>query len=393
MSDLFGESAIANPDLFGDATAYEADLFGDKIIDNAQALMNGKSNDGKPGGFVNAIDARFGQGRNMIILLIGRRGEGKTAFQTTMVDIMMKKYEASGFPGRIFSNYLIRFLRKSARGYPIDYYNPFLIDQVSDFPSWLKDGFMVLDEVHSFASGRRALSRSNMDFSLFLTQIRHRNIECMWTTQFPQVLDPQALLQVDLFVRVNTIRRYPPNGRGDAFPRIMKLSIFDYWGVYTGKDYRKPWPPQPKDVDATRYVLIPQWMAGQYDTSEIITSSYWSDAKRDQIVLQEQQRMGLHPPSTDLSRAEDLGRAAAGDGDPDALAGILPLIKSWPRATDKPLRLERHLDKARQLSNGIIETLDDLVDYVNQHPHWRARRIEQPTTGRVIYQAFYQGEA
>lgn len=236
--------------------------------------------------------AKLGEGENVCALLIGRRGQGKTALMTGLVKTMIKKYVDEKFAARVYSNYKIRFLRRDARGRAVDYYSATLVDEIGSFPPWLQRGYMVLDEIQSFAASRRSLSRSNITMSLFLTQMRHRDIETLWTTQFPQVLDYQALLQVDMFVRCHTIERHPPNRQGKRFPKVMQLELYDYWGLWTGRDYRKRWPPQREDMDDVRIVQLPLSLAGTYDTREIIASTYYDSTTRAQIIDEENYRQG-----------------------------------------------------------------------------------------------------
>ena len=201
-----------------------------------QGLFDPKNKDQS---FIPGLDAHMGQGGNQCVLLMGRRGHGKTALLTAILHLMLAKYEKQYYAGRLFANYQVSFFRKDASGKPIDYYSPYIAEEMATFPPWLEKGIVAIDEFQNMGASRRSMSKVNVNLSSFLTQVRHRQIECLFTTQFPQVLDYQALLQVDKFVRVSTLMSYPPNKQGKRFPRVMELEIYDYWGQDTGRDYRK----------------------------------------------------------------------------------------------------------------------------------------------------------
>ena len=368
-ADTFGYQAIQGADILGYDAIRNGDLFGAKRLE-APAKQK-KSFELLPADMV-----QLGMGNNLCILLIGRRGHGKTAIQTAITHTMLKKYQRAKFPGRLYSNYRMKFFRKDADGRPYDLYSPMLVDLISDFPPWLQKGFMALDEVQAFASARRSMSKSNLSLSLFLTQMRHRDIETCWTTQFPQVIDSQALLQVDLFVRVNTVARWPANRSGNSFPKVMDLTIFDYWGQFTGKDFRKTWPPQPEDADARRRVFMPLWYANQYNTKEIITSTYMDKETREAIMRDEGQldaddsqafMDAMKEPMRDAGeQREEQQHSTSGE---DLLAAYIQKGNGYNRT--QRFRLDQRLDRAREVSKGAIQSIADLAIFLTQlDPRW-----------------------
>ena len=369
QADTFGYRAIKGADIVGLQAIRGGDLFGTKLLASPPQEKNHVE-------ILPADMVHMGAGNNLCILLIGRRGHGKTAIQTAITHTMLKKYQNKKFPGRLYANYRMKFFRKDAQGRPYDLYSPILVDLISDFPPWLEKGFMALDEVQSFASARRSMSKSNLSLSLFLTQMRHRDIETCWTTQFPQVIDSQALLQVDLFVRVSTVSRWPANRAGNAFPKLMDLTIFDYWGQFTGKDYRKTWPPQPEDADARRQVYLPHWYASQYNTKEIITSTYMDKDVREAIMREEGQldaddslafMDSMSKPMRDASeQKEEEKQTSTGE---DLLADFIQRGNGYPRT--QRFRLDQRLDRARAVSKGAIQSIEDLAMFLTQlDPRW-----------------------
>jgi hypothetical protein len=255
-----------------------------------------------------ADDAHFGGfAGNTAIMLMGRRGNGKTLLEDALADQTIRSYETRGYPGRVFTNLNMSFLRmvaddgtvltsKEARdsgvhAKSLDIYSPYLIEDVQEFPDWFRNGYVVGDEVQTMASGRRSMSKANVNLSQFLTQMRHRDIDAIFTTQFPQVIDYQLLLQVDLFVKVHIVRRrpYPP-----YFPWILEIEIWDWWGQLTGKDWRKTWPPTREDIDGRRRIIIPERLMGTYSTKQIIASVYWDKSVRERVNIDEELALGGH---------------------------------------------------------------------------------------------------
>ena len=44
-----------------------------------------------------------------------------------------------------------------------------------EYPWWLRDAHMFLDEIQTAATGRRSMSKGNVFLSTFLTQLRKRS--------------------------------------------------------------------------------------------------------------------------------------------------------------------------------------------------------------------------
>ena len=204
-------------------------------------------------------------------MIIGRRGRGKTLFQTGLQAIQKARYKKDNLRFKVASNYWTEFA---------DILHP-------DLVTWLnEDGFydpaaqylyVCIDEAGSQFSNRRALSKQNVDFMQTLTQIRKLNDEMIFTTQFPQWIDLPVLYQVDLFILAEATER-------DMYgmPSSIDASVFDWWGQWTGNTKRKMWPPQMEDVDWEFTLHNTNSLRGKYDDKQVIPPP-WAKNK-NQIV-------------------------------------------------------------------------------------------------------------
>jgi hypothetical protein len=225
--------------------------------------------------------ARFGYGNHLVALFTGIRGTGKTALMTALLARQKEAYRRRGYNGKLFANYEVKFFDKSR-----DYWSPWFMEEMATFPPYFAHGIAAIDEAQGVILGRRSMSKTNVNMSAFLTQMRHRDIEMMFTTQFPQVLDYQALIQTNLFIKLRTIQRQK-GGPFAGFPILIQMQISDYWGQFTGKDWRKPWPIQRQDVDVIRMIRLDPIIGSMYDTNEIIASAYWSEGVRERVIEEE----------------------------------------------------------------------------------------------------------
>ena len=98
---------------------------------------------------------------------------------------------------------------------------PFLIDEMIQFPSWLRDGTVCIDEVGSAFPSVRAMSTINVLFTNMLTQLRKRKLEISFTTQFPQMISYGVLTQVDLFILCEKVA----NGRAVTLGKRIFLNL------------------------------------------------------------------------------------------------------------------------------------------------------------------------
>ena len=241
--------------------------------------------------------------RPICVLWIGRRGEGKSLCMTATAHIQMKRYIQHGVDHQIFANYWVDFA---------DRVSPYLVDDLVQFPPWGQKANINLDEVGATFPSRRSMAGVSVNFSNFLTQIRKRDCEVNFTTQFPQVLDQQLLMQVDLFIRARAAAK-------DYFGRVLsvELECHDYWGQWTGNDSRKPWPPRPEYADwFLRYDRLNR-MWDHYNTNQV-TPPYWV-ANRDAII----ERQGWQRDTPSLSEGDPVAEA---ENAPAAPANLNELI-------------------------------------------------------------------
>ncbi len=192
-------------------------------------------------------------------MVIGRRDScktlGMTAFGKTMADryVELNAYlaEHKQRPFRLAANYYVKFA---------DICDPELLEKILEFPSWAFQLFIMIDELQNYAPGRRAMSKRNVHLAQWMTLIRKLRCECMFTTQFPQTIDPQLLYQVDLFVETEKLRE----------GRAIRMYIHDWWGQFSGRNYRHEWPPRRWECDKVRTVYNTDGVWDDYDTEQLI---------------------------------------------------------------------------------------------------------------------------
>jgi hypothetical protein len=204
------------------------------------------------------------------MMFMGRRGAGKTLTMSAIANFMRLSYINSNSPMRIVANYHVNF----ATCYPD------LVDQLNEYPSWGRNLLACLDEIAAYFPGRRSLAGANVDFSTFLQQIRKRYIEIMMTTQFPQMLDQQLLMQIDLFVDVEYHRRGCIQFQNHR--HCVDLYIHDWWGQWTGNNYRKPFPPWRGEADWVKTIHNIGGTFKLYNSQEVV-APLWSQHREDII--------------------------------------------------------------------------------------------------------------
>lgn len=212
----------------------------------------------------------------LVVMLYGRRGAGKTATMTALGAWFQQHYLKSGTLVHIAANYKVDFAR---------YCSPYLIDELGDFPEWGQRLVVLIDEISAYTASERSTSRATLDIGVFLTQVRKRDVEIIFCTQFPQEISRRVLRQVDIFIEVEQ----------SSDNKDSHLFCHDYWGQWTGGWSRKPWPPTKEEADWEMDVYGVDAIWNRYDTKEVI-APVWSD-QREQII-------GQHWSET-LSEIED----------------------------------------------------------------------------------------
>lgn len=192
-----------------------------------------------------------------VIMFLGRRGGGKSLLMTGIASSAQKVNKRLKNGYQIWSNYYMDFA---------DYTTQYLIDEMIEQPWLCKKKLVLIDEIASAFPGRYWQSVDLRSFNNWLHQIRKLHSDVLMATQFPQIVDKQILLQVDLFVRCHIIRG----------GKAVRVEVYDYWGQFTGNDKSKSWPPEPGTQDYEKTFLATDRMFNHYDTEEII-GALWAD--------------------------------------------------------------------------------------------------------------------
>ncbi|HLE79930.1 MAG TPA: ATP-binding protein [Dehalococcoidia bacterium] len=202
----------------------------------------------------------------IVVLFKGPRGSGKTLAMTNLAALQARRYSYYHTPWQIQSNYWISFAARN---------DPFLIDSVMADPFSAKRSLLCLDEISAAFPSARSIAGVSVLFARFLEQIRKLPSEIMFTTQFPQVLMYQLLIQVNLFIDCEM------HHQSDS----IECYVHDYWGAWTGNDWKKPWPPRKDDCDWSFGLEHVSGMFKHYRSYEVIPP-IWSQHREDIISRQ-----------------------------------------------------------------------------------------------------------
>ena len=250
----------------------------------------------------------------IVVMLYGRRGAGKTATMTALGAWFQQHYKNTGTPVHIAANYKVDFAR---------YCSPYLIDELGDFPEWGQRLIVLIDEISTYTASERATSRATLDIGIFLTQVRKRDVEIIFCTQFPQEISRRVLRQVDIFIEVEQY-----NWNKDS-----KLYCHDYWGQWTGGWSRKPWPPTKEEADWELDVYNVDKIWNLYNTKEVI-APVWSE-QRDGIIGQNWGEYEI----VDESDTELATMPAVTDSAPTAPSFVAAFYRRAHAESDKSLNL------------------------------------------------------
>lgn len=217
----------------------------------------------------------------LCILFFGRRGDGKTLSMMGCLGLMREAYRLHGKLAT----------RRNPQGFKLatnihckfaQFNNPMLVDLIIDFPPWAYRLTLGVDEILAYFPSRRTMARGNLNFATFLQQIRKRDIELFCTTQFPQNLDGQILEQLNLFVMPVLYNR----------KNSVRLLIWDWWGQYTGRMWRKYWPPmmsgEPPDFTLDIHGL--RGLFPLFSTKEVV-HAMWSSSRDEGVEYEWQDEM------------------------------------------------------------------------------------------------------
>lgn len=264
------------------------------------------------------------------MLLFARRGEGKSLLMTTLLRLLSEWARRVGASRPVATNYRCTFS---------DFQSPLLLDQLQEFPNWAWDLLIGIDEIADAVPSTRANSTYSLLTAGFMRQIRKRRSEVIAATQFPQEIGRAMLRQIDWFVECEKIDQ----------ARGVRMYWHDWWGQWTGRTYRKYWPPEKHQADFVSTVWGTDAMFGTYYTDEIfapVVSDMREDIIRDQW---------------------DGGWSA----DPAAALGM----------HDKKVTLKEILDQIRGATVTIVEDLMELAREDLQMPYLTEKHLKQMLIG------------
>lgn len=264
-----------------------------------------------------------GSFRPLCIIFTGRRGQGKTLGMTCLAGFQWLRYRINHLPFQVCTNYKVDFAEVN---------DPYLIDRLIEYPEWAWRKLVLIDEVAAAFPSRRSMTHSNVLFSNFLTQIRKRAIEVMFTTQFPQVLDTQVLLQIDLVMECEIVGRPP---------KAINIFVYDFWGQWTGRNWTKRFPPEWGTHDWEIGLTGVDGVFPYFETAEVIAPM--ASKRRDQMI----QREGwIDPAKVQLNRFGDLELPEEQPREP---ATVEELVSSLP----EQFKVDQVLRRAQQLDPSI----------------------------------------
>ncbi len=166
--------------------------------------------------------------RSKILGFVGIRGSGKSvgAARTIVLDGLLK-----GRP--VWSNMLIEVQlltddgRVALRTRDLDEL------AMGNLDTKYRNGIVYLDEVNiNYAESRRSMSKANLSFSRILQQIRHRQLDVIWSAQSEMHCDERLRWQTDIFVQCSDVSiKNPKVGIGE----YSRWILYDLSGIIKGE--------------------------------------------------------------------------------------------------------------------------------------------------------------
>ncbi|KKM03792.1 hypothetical protein LCGC14_1770870 [marine sediment metagenome] len=241
-----------------------------------------------------------GQFRPIVTIRWGRRGKGKTLSMTAAGYHFKLGYKARGLDRmtkegtrlfRIFANYQVSYA---------DVSHPQIVERLIEFPKDARNLHVMLDEIAVYFHRRRWMRSENLDMEAFITQIRKRNVEVDMATQFPQRVDSDIQDQIDLFIDCDL----EDDGCGHPDHRYCVMQrIHDWWGQWTGKTWRKPWPPNVWEYDRMMWFHNCDQFFQAYRDEAVHAALWLDDEVRDDMIRQE---WGDDVPDLDGPSVDDM---------------------------------------------------------------------------------------
>lgn len=167
------------------------------------ALSNFETQDNSRGNFEDFIKGF--RDHSLIMLIIGRRGAGKTALGMKLIEtaaILNRKIYVIGFGNSKVPNWV-----KKAEG-------------ISDIPN---NSLVLIDEAGISFSSRSSMKQSNKDLAELLAIARHKNLSLIFITQNSAMLDLNVLRLCDilLFKEPSLLQtRFERKGLQDIFNKV-----------------------------------------------------------------------------------------------------------------------------------------------------------------------------
>jgi len=140
-----------------------------------------------------------------VVVLIGDRGTGKTLFAVSL----SKYYTDNDI--NVFTNIELFNMK----------YTHLSFSEIASFPEWLKDGVIILDEMHVGADSYRFLTKDVQGITAFITQIRKRNLSFIYITQ--------NFTTIAKRLRLQTNHAYQFTKLDDG---IAQIDVFDVMNFY-----------------------------------------------------------------------------------------------------------------------------------------------------------------
>jgi len=163
-----------------------------------------------------------------IICVMGKLGSGKTLTTTFIAYIFEKYCLEKGLDLTIFSNYEL----------DLSLYKRVKAVDIMKLPKDLKDGIMILDEMHSEGGDSyNFLSPVAKKITTFVTQIRKRNIALIYTTQDYGFIMSRLRRLTYYFIQITPLKDYKTRitiRQKDGYMIINEFEIdltdmFDYY--------------------------------------------------------------------------------------------------------------------------------------------------------------------
>ena len=210
------------------------------------------------------------------VMLIGKRGRGKTQALTGMGAQMATWYENEHYGRRVYANYINLLADKCDSNLVQNILNP--------FGPVIRNGLLLIDELQEVANARKSLTRQNFNLNNFLTQIRKDNLECAFTTQNAAMIDKNVLWQIDTFVEAK--QYYGGN--------VLLFAVHDWNNNIIESRRKRYFPPMWHEADWYIGWANTRFLFDFYFDQQRVQSEYLDPEIREMLANREWKRFG-HP--------------------------------------------------------------------------------------------------